>query len=52
VPNLPRLGQPQVSKDNKLRVASLLDVAACEVDLEHLPDIDRATRGSELDHGL
>jgi hypothetical protein len=128
VPNLPRLGQPHVSKDNKLRVASLLDlagtkasvlqvraeakdyidmdalmtmgkitlpmalaaaqklygssfnpevtlkalsyfgdgnlhtladdvkrrlvVAAREVDLEHLPDIDRATRGSELDHGL
>ena len=27
VPNLPRLGQPHVSKDNKLRVASLLDLA-------------------------
>jgi len=128
VPNLPRLGQPHVSKDNKLRVASLLDlagtkasvlqvraeakdyidmdalmtmgkitlptalaaaqklygssfnpevtlkalsyfgdgnlhtladdvkrrliVAAREVDLERLPDIGRATRGSELDHGL
>jgi hypothetical protein len=128
VPNLPRLGQPHVSKDNKLRVASLLDLAgtkasvlqvraeakdyidmdalmtmgkitlptalaaaqklygssfnpevtlkalsyfgdgnlhtladdvkrrlifaAREVDLEHLPDIDRATRGSEIDHGL
>jgi hypothetical protein len=128
VPNLPRLGQPHVSKDNKLRVASLLDlagtkasvlqvraeakdyvdmdalmtrgmvslpmalraaqklygpsfnpevtlkalsyfgdgnlhtladdvkhrlvVAAREVDLEHLPDIDRATRGSDMDYGL
>jgi hypothetical protein len=128
VPNLARLGRPHVSKDNKLRVASLLDlagtkasvlqvraeakdyidmdalmtmgkitlptalaaaqklygssfnpevtlkalsyfgdgnlhtladdvkrrlvVAAREVDLEHLPDIDRATRGSDLDHGL
>jgi len=29
-----------------------LVVAAREVDLEHLPDIDRATRGSDLDHGL
>jgi Nucleotidyl transferase AbiEii toxin, Type IV TA system len=128
VPDLPRLGQPHVSKDNKLRVASLLDlagtkasvlqvraeakdyldmdalmtlgkislptalaagqrlygssfnpevtlkalsyfgdgnlhtladevkhrlvVAAREVDLAHLPDIDRATRGSDMDYGL
>jgi hypothetical protein len=29
-----------------------LVVAAREVDLEHLPDIDRATRESDLDHGL
>ena len=128
VPNLPRLRQPHVSRDNKLSVASLLDlagtkasvlqvraeakdyidldalitkgkislptalaaaqklygssfnpevtlkalsyfddgnlhtladdvkhrlvVAAREADLEHLPDIDRATRGSDLDYGL
>jgi hypothetical protein len=128
VPNLPRLERPHVSKDNNLKVASLLDlagtnasvlqvraeakdyvdmdalmtlgkislpralaaarrlygasfnpevtlkalsyfgdgnlhrladdvkhrlvVAAREVDLEHLPDIDRATRGSSLDYGL
>jgi hypothetical protein len=128
VPNLPRLGQPHVSKDNRLRVASLLDlagtkasvlqvraeakdyvdmdalmtlgeiglptalaaaqklygssfnpevtlkalsyfgdgnlhtladdvkhrlvVAVREVDLEHLPGIDHATQGSDLDYGL
>jgi hypothetical protein len=128
VPNLPRLGEPHVSKDNKLKIASLLDlagtkasvlqvraeakdyidmdalttmgkislptalaaaqklygssfnpevtlkalsyfgdgnlhtladevkqrlvVAAREVDVEHLPDIDRATRGTDMDYGL
>ena len=128
VPNLPRLRPPHVSTDNKLSVASLLDlagtkasvlqvraeakdyidmdalmtmgkiglpsalaaaqklygssfnpeitlkalsyfddgnlhtladdvkhrlvVAAREVDLEHLPDINRASRGSDLDYGL
>jgi hypothetical protein len=128
VPDLPRLGQLHVSKDNKLRVASLLDlagtkasvlqvraeakdyidmdaimtmgkislptalaaaqklygssfnpevtlkalsyfddgnlhtlandvkhrlvVAAREVDLQHLPDLDGAIRGSHLDHEL
>jgi len=29
-----------------------LVVAAREVDLAHLPDIDRATRGSDMDYGL
>jgi Nucleotidyl transferase AbiEii toxin, Type IV TA system len=128
VPNLPRLGQPQLSKDNKLKIASLLDlagtkasvlqvraeakdyididalmtlgkvslptalaaaqklyglsfnpevtlkalsyfgdgnlhtladdvkhrlvVAAREVDLERLPDIDEVTRGPDMDQGL
>ncbi len=53
VPNLPRLGFGDgnlhtLTDDVKHRLV----VAAREVDLEHLPDIARATRESDLDYGL